>query len=153
MPVSRICAFLPFAAAAVWAAVTDLTDTAWRSDLAGVETLPDGRFVEYARGGAATEFTVTACVPCRRWEFDLKNRNLTGHWTGLFEPETGGVRITFVERVALRRRWMTPLAALYLWRRQRRYLDDLRKKLARTGAPAPGVCQRRREEEHGTETR
>ena len=133
MPASRITAFFPCPAETVWAAVTDLTDTAWRSDLAGVETLPDGRFVEYARGGAATEFTVTACVPCRRWEFDLKNRNLTGHWTGLFEPETGGVRITFVERVALRR-WLAPLAAAYLRRQQRAYVADLRRRLAELGA-------------------
>ena len=125
MPVSRITAFLPCDAEAVWAVVTDLSDTGWRSDLLATEMLPDGRFVERARGGVATVFTVTACEPCRRWAFDLENRNLTGRWTGLFEPEKGGVRLTFTERVTLRRRWQ-----------QRAYLEDLRRRLTETGVLA-----------------
>lgn len=136
MPVSRITAFLPCDVEAVWAVVTDLSDTRWRSDLLATEMLPDGRFVERARGGVATVFTVTACEPCRRWAFDLENRDLTGRWTGLFEPERGGVRLTFTERVTLRRRWLAPLAVLYLRRRQRAYLADLRRRLTETGVLA-----------------
>ena len=123
MPVSRITAFLPCDVEAVWAVVTDLSDTGWRSDLLATEMLPDGRFVERARGGVATVFTVTACEPC-------------GRWTGLFEPERGGVRLTFTERVTLRRRWLAPLAVLYLRWQQRTYLEDLRRRLTETGVLA-----------------
>ena len=79
-------------------------------------------------------FTVTACEPCRLWAFELENRNLTGRWTGLFEPVEGGVRVTFAERVTLRRRWLAPLAAAYLRRQQRTYVADLRRRLAELGA-------------------
>lgn len=36
------------------------------------------------RDGYATTFTITAMESCKRWEFDIENSNIKGHWTGLF---------------------------------------------------------------------
>lgn len=34
--------------------------------------------------GYATTFTVTVFDPLKRWEFDMENSNIKGHWTGIF---------------------------------------------------------------------
>ena len=44
----------------VWQTVTDLSHTAWRSDLARAEILHESRFVEHTKNGYGTESTVTA---------------------------------------------------------------------------------------------
>lgn len=31
-----------------------------------------------------TTFTVTVNEPYKRWEFDMENGNMKGHWTGVF---------------------------------------------------------------------
>lgn len=134
MAVSTLCAQLPWDVEAVWRAVTDLEDAAWRSDLDRVERLGPGAFVEYAKDGTATRFTVTREEPCRRWEFDLENPNLRGRWTGEFTPCGGGTQVRFTEAVEPRRWWMRPFVKGYLKRQQARYLADLRRKL---GAPRP----------------
>ncbi len=51
----------------VWDIVTSLENYSWRSDLSRVEVISENRFIEYAKGGCATTFTVTAVETCRRW--------------------------------------------------------------------------------------
>lgn len=68
----------------VWNVVTSLENTAWRSDLDKVEVIDEKQFVEYAKGGFSTTFTITAKTELERWEFDMENENMTGHWTGIF---------------------------------------------------------------------
>lgn len=68
----------------VWNIVTSLEDTAWRSDLSKVEIIDGKRFVEHTTSGYQTVFTVTAREECKRWEFDMENDNMHGHWTGIF---------------------------------------------------------------------
>lgn len=67
MVTSTLQITLPYPPEQVWQVVTDLTDTAWRSDIARVEVTGPGAFVEYTPAGVATRFTVTAQEPCRRW--------------------------------------------------------------------------------------
>ena len=55
----------------------------WRSDLSKTQVIHDGRFIEYTKDGFATHFTVTKTEPYRRWEFDLENSRIRGHWIGL----------------------------------------------------------------------
>ena len=62
----------------MWQVVTDLSNTAWRSDLARVEVLDKTHFVEHTKSGYATNFTVTAWEPPRRWAFTMENGNMTG---------------------------------------------------------------------------
>lgn len=109
--------------------VTDLTDTAWRSDIARVERTGPGAFVEYTPAGVATRFTVTAQEPCRRWAFRLENSSLRGRWVGEFAPQGGGTRLRFTEEVQPKRWWMGPFVKGYLKGQQARYAGDLRRAL------------------------
>ena len=131
--VSAASALLPAGAGRVWRLVTGVEDYGWRSDLSRAEVLEEGRFVEYTRRGFPTLFTVTAAEPCRRWEFDLENESLTGHWTGVFTPQGEETRVEFTEEVTVKKAWMRPLAGLYLKKQQARFLADLRKALEGRG--------------------
>ena len=82
MVTSTLQTTLPYPPEQVWQVVTDLTDTAWRSDIARVERTGPGAFEEYTPAGVATRFTVTAQEPCRRWAFRLENSGLRGRWVG-----------------------------------------------------------------------
>ena len=131
MPTSKITVHFPCPVEQVWNTVTDLTYTAWRSDLTRVEVLDETHFVEYTKSGYATNFTVTACEPPHFWAFTMANGNMSGTWEGIFEAEGDGTRLTCTEAVAGKHWWMRPFVPGYLKRQQKRYLDDLRKELLR----------------------
>ncbi len=81
-----------------WDVVLDVAHyAAWRSDLSKTEVLGEKQFVEYTKEGYPTTFTVTAAEPCKRWEFDMENANMTGHWTGIFAATDGGTEVEFTE--------------------------------------------------------
>lgn len=129
MVTSTLQTTLPYPPEQVWQVVTDLTDTAWRSDIARVERTGPGAFVEYTPAGVATRFTVTAQEPCRRWEFRLENSSLRGRWVGEFAPQGGGTQLRFTEEVQPKRWWMGPFVKGYLKSQQARYAGDLRRAL------------------------
>ena len=109
--------------------VTDLRHTAWRSDLSRVEERGPRSFVEYTREGFPTQFTVTCAEPFQRWEFDLENANLRGHWVGTFARAAGGTALCLTEMVEVKRWWMGPFVRGYLKLQQARYVEDLRRAL------------------------
>ena len=129
MAISKVTAHFSCPVEQVWQTVTDLMNTAWRSDLARVEVLDEARFVEHTKSGYATDFTVTACEPLRCWAFTMENSNMSGSWEGIFESAEGGTRLTCTEIVNAKHRWMRPFVPGYLKRQQKLYLDDLRKGL------------------------
>lgn len=129
MVTSTLQTTLPYSPEQVWQVVTDLSDTAWRSDIARVERTGPGAFVEYTPAGVATRFTVTAQEPCRRWEFRLENSSLRGRWVGEFAPQGGGTQLRFTEEVQPKRWWMRPFVKGYLKGQQARYAGDLRRAL------------------------
>ena len=51
MPTSRVTVRFPCPVERVWQVVTDLTHTAWRNDLKGVEVLDKTHFVEHTTSG------------------------------------------------------------------------------------------------------
>lgn len=114
----------------VWQVVTNLTNTAWRSDLARVEMLDATHFVEHTKSGYATNFTVTAYEPLRRWAFTMENGNMSGSWEGIFETTEGGTQLHCTETVEAKHWWMCPFVPGYLKRQQRQYIDDLQRKLS-----------------------
>lgn len=85
MAVSNIKATFQCDVKKAWSTVTSLYNYQWRSDLIRIEVLDEKSFVEYTREGYPTTFTVTCEIPCERWEFDMENSNMKGHWTGLFK--------------------------------------------------------------------
>lgn len=129
MAVCKIVATFDCAVERVWAVVTSLQNTAWRSDLSRVESLSDTEFVEYTKDGYPTHFTVTACEPCRRWEFDMDNSNMHGHWCGLFREKDGGTEVEFTEDVTAKKFFMRAFVRPCLKSQQALYIADLRKAL------------------------
>lgn len=74
MPITEKRAILACPCEQVWKVVTSLTETSWRSDISRCEVIEPGkRFVEYTNTGVATAFTITACEPMHRYEFDMEN--------------------------------------------------------------------------------
>lgn len=120
----------PYPIETVWAALTDLQHTQWRSDLERVGVMDDRHFVEYTKGGIATRFTVTAAHPPRHWAFAMENARMTGRWVGVLEPQGAATRVIFAESVFPKHRWLRPLVPAYLRRQQAQYCADLRRRLA-----------------------
>lgn len=130
MALANIQAVLPYELQKVWDTVTSLEACGWRSDLSRIEVLSPERFVEYTRKGYATTFTTTVWEPGRRWEFDMENDRISGHWTGIFTEENGRTRIDFTEEVVAKKFFLKPFVKAYLKKQQAAYLADLKKALA-----------------------
>lgn len=109
----------------VWNIVTSLDNYSWRSDLDRIEVIDENRFVEYTKEGYATTFTITNTEPCRRWEFDMNNDNMSGHWIGIFSYENGITTIDFTENVTAKKLVMKPFVKSYLNKQQSVYAADL----------------------------
>ncbi len=114
----------------VWDVVLDVAHyAAWRSDLSKTEGPDKKRFVEYTKEGYPTTFTVTAVEPCKRWEFDMENTNMKGHWTGLFTDNGDGAEVVFTACVTAKKLWMRPFVRSFLKKQQARFISDLKKAL------------------------
>ena len=114
----------------VWELVTSCDNYAWRSDLAKIVVVSPGRqFEEYTKDGYVTKFTITVFEECSRYEFDMENSNMTGHWTGIFSGENGKTAVEFTETVTAKKWFMKPFVKGYLKRQQSMYIRDLRRAL------------------------
>ncbi len=129
MAVSNIKAVFQCDVQTLWNIVTDLRKCSWRSDLSRIEILSREQFVEYTKEGYATTFTVTLQEPFRRWEFDMENDVMSGHWTGVFAQEQGGTTIDFTENVTAKKLLMKPFVKPYLKKQQAAYIRDLKNAL------------------------
>lgn len=129
MAVSNIKVVLDKDIKEVWETVTSLDNYAWRSDLGKIEVLSDKQFVEYTKDGYATTFTVTVTEPYKRWEFDMENDNIKGHWIGVFTEKEGKTEIDFTEDVNAKKFFMKPFVKSYLKKQQSQYVSDLKKAL------------------------
>lgn len=117
--------------AKIWNIVTSLDNYTWRSDLERIDVLEPGKkFVEYTKDGFATTFTITVFEPMRRYEFDMENENMSGHWVGEFEQTPDGTKIVFTENVAAKKVIMKPFVGIYLKNQQKKYLEDLNRAVA-----------------------
>lgn len=82
----------------VWNIVTDNENYEWRSDLSKISVSPDtNKFYEYTKNGFKTEFDITLKIPYECYEFDMKNKYMSGHWKGVFIGEESGTKIVFTE--------------------------------------------------------
>ena len=113
----------------VWDVVTSLENYQWRSDLSHIEVVSENQFIEYTKDGYATTFTITNTVPLERWEFDMENSNMVGHWTGIFKGKGGKTEIEFTEDVTAKKLIMKPFVKGYLKKQQEQYVSDLCKAL------------------------
>lgn len=129
MAVSNIKTVLSADISKVWDGVTDVENYSWRSDLSRTELLEKNQFVEYTKKGYPTTFTITSSVPYERWEFDMENRNMKGHWVGIFTPKKGKTEIEFTENVTVKKIFLRPFIKRYLRRQQALFVADLEKAL------------------------
>lgn len=130
MAISNIKAVFDSNVHTVWALVTSLEAYAWRSDLREIQILNETQFVEYTKEGYATTFTITLVEPYKRWEFDMENGNMKGHWSGVFTPKGEQTEIDFTEEVTVKKIMMKPFVKAYLKKQQALYVSDLQKALA-----------------------
>lgn len=129
MAVSNVKAVFRCNVKKVWDKVVSLEDYVWRSDLERIEVLGDGTFAEYTRAGFRTTFAVTVRDEHKRYELDMENENMKGHWTGIFSGTGDSASIDFTEEVTAKKILMKPFVGAYLKKQQRTYIEDLRKEL------------------------
>lgn len=129
MAISNVKAVFQSDIKKVWEVVTSLENYSWRSDLSRIEILEENQFVEYTKDGYPTTFTITRTEPYKRWEFDMENSNMKGHWTGIFTETGSGTEIDFTEEVKAKKAIMKPFVKAYLKKQQELYISDLEKAL------------------------
>ena len=115
----------------VWDTVTSLDQYEWRSDLSKIEIINEKQFVEYTKDGFATTFTITVSEPCKRWEFDMENSNMKGHWVGIFSEKDGQTEIDFTEDVTAKKFVLKPFVKGFLKKQQELYVSDLKRTLGK----------------------
>lgn len=114
----------------VWKVVTDNTAYTWRSDLRKIKISDDEKsFTEITKDGFETEFTITLKKPYERYEFNMKNKNMTGYWIGIFSKDGSGTKIEFIEQVETTNPIMNLFVKSYLKKQQATYVADLKKAL------------------------
>ena len=131
MALSNIKAVFRYNIQDVWNIVTSSEKYQWRSDLSKIDTISETQFIEYTKDGYATTFTVTAFEPLKRWEFDMENSNMKGHWTGIFTSKDEKTEVDFTEDVTAKRIIVKPFIKAFLKKQQGLYIDDLKKELER----------------------
>lgn len=114
----------------VWEIVLDIDKySIWRSNLSKTEVIDENKFIEYTKEGYATSFTVTFVEPHKRWEFDMENNNMKGHWIGIFTSQGNETQIDFTENVIPKKWFMKPFVKSYLKKQQTQFVLDLKKAL------------------------
>ena len=132
MAVTSIKAVLPCEINKVWELVLGVENYgAWRSDLSKTEVINNRQFIEYTKDGYSTKFTVTLVEPYARWEFEMENSNMTGHWTGIFTAKGDETEIDFTEQVKAKKWLLKPFVKSYLRKQQTQFVADIRKALGR----------------------
>ena len=115
----------------VWELILDIENyAAWRSDISKTEVISDTQFIEYTKDGYPTTFTVTLVDPYKRWEFDMKNSNMKGHWIGVFTDKGNETEIDFTEFVEAKKWFMKPFVKSYLKKQQAQFVADIKRALA-----------------------
>ena len=131
MAISNMKALFPYDIKKVWDIVTSLDQYQWRSDLSKIEIISEKQFIEYTKDGFATTFTITVSEPCKRWEFDMENSNMKGHWVGIFSEIDGQTEIDFTEDVTAKKLILKPFVKGFLRKKQALYVSDLKRTLGK----------------------
>lgn len=131
MAVSNIKIVLPCGVQTVWDIVTSLEQYEWRSDLSKIDIVDEKQFIEYTKDGYATTFHTTVFEPFTRWEFDMENSNMKGHWTGVLKEAGGQTEIDFTEEVTAKKFFLKPFAKVFLRKQQETYVSDLKSEIER----------------------
>ena len=129
MATSNIKAIIKCDIAKVWETVLAVEKCQWRSDLSKTVVINERQFIEYTKKGYPTTFTVTSTELYKRWEFDMDNSNIKGHWIGIFTSKGEETEIEFTEHVTAKKFYLKPFVKFYLKNQQKHYMEDLKKAL------------------------
>lgn len=130
MAVSNISIIINSDIHKVWDIVLDVDKyNIWRSDLSKTEIINDKQFIEYTKDGYATTFSIITVELYKRWEFDMENSNMTGHWVGTFTARGNETQVDFTENVTPKKWFMRPFVKSYLKKQQEQFVTDLKKAL------------------------
>lgn len=99
------------------------------SDLSKTVVINERQFIEYTKKGYPTTFTITSIELYKRWEFDMDNSNMKGHWIGIFTSKGEETEIEFTEHVTAKKFYLKPFVKFYLKNHQKQYMEDLKKAL------------------------
>lgn len=128
MPTSHIKALIDNDIQKVWEVVFNVEKyKLWRSDLSQTAIINEKQFIEYSQEHFATTFTVTVVEPYKRWEFDMENSNMKGHWIGIFTSIDDKTEIDFTEQVTAKKFYMKPFVKSYLKKQQTQFVMDLKR--------------------------
>lgn len=86
-------------------------------------------YKQYTKGGYATSFVITVTEIYKRWEFDMDNSNMSGHWIGIFTSKGSNTTVEFIEEVNVKKVLMKPFVKGYLKKQQALFIEDLKKAL------------------------
>lgn len=110
----------------VFKIITDNNNYSWRSDLDRIDIVGDNKFVEYAKNGFPTEFTITDCIPNSYYAFNIDNANMSGRWYGKFDSVNNITVIEFTEELTAKKALPKFLIKLYIKKQQKQYVKDLK---------------------------
>lgn len=110
----------------VFAVVTNNHEYSWRSDLDKIDIVGDNKFIEYAKNGFPTEFTITNCIPNSYYAFNIDNANMSGRWYGKFDSVNDITVIEFTEELTAKKALPKFLIKLYIKKQQKQYVKDLK---------------------------
>lgn len=106
----------------------------WRSDVGRTEVIDEKQFTEYTGDGYSTTFMATAVEPYRRWELDMENSHIKGHWTIVLASKGSETEIDFIAHVSAKKLFTRPVGKSvfeksYLKKEQEQFIVDLKKSL------------------------
>lgn len=135
MTTSNIKIMVPCDIHKVWEIILAVEDyPTWRSDVSRTDVTDERHFTEYSKDGYATAYTVTAAEPYRRWELELENDNIKGHWISVFTSKGNETEIDITAGVSAKKLSTRPVGQsvfeqTYLKREQAQFAEDLKKLL------------------------
>ncbi|WP_346697483.1 SRPBCC family protein [Catenibacillus scindens] len=111
----------------VWQTVVALTNYSWRRNIEQVEIIKSGKkFIEHTKKGRQTTFRVTASETCRRYDLNMENKLMKGHYTYRFSNDKGETSLD-ITLDADAKWYFKPFAGFYLKKQVNAYIEDLRK--------------------------
>lgn len=127
MPTSNIKALINSEIHKVWEVVLNVEKyKLWRSDISKTEIINEKQFIEYTKENYVTTFTITVVEPYKRWEFDIENSNIKGHWIGIFTSNGNQTEIDFTEDIIAKKWFVKPFVKSYLKKQQAQFVKDLK---------------------------
>ncbi len=111
----------------IWKTLTNIKDyPSWRKDIKEVRILSENQFQEIDRNGFITTFTTTLLENNTRWEFDIDNSNISGHWIGIIKDINGKTGLTLIEEIQSKKKIPVFLQKLYISHQQKLFMQNIK---------------------------